>query len=162
MQISTVDDPSCSPSLKPSTGVILMKFLPASAVTLLLLLCYRLLIRSPRFEPDDAYIIHLASTLEWQHFLYIPAIYQQLSAAHLTPLTVPFYSLIQSASLPFRQMPFSTLWPSCSACGFSSARLSFARTSNFPNATSSCLSSCFCPSSRLGQFSAGSTQHTTF
>lgn len=100
MQISTMNDPSCSLSLKPSSGAIRMKFLPASAVTLLLLLCYWLLIRSPHFEGDDAYIIYLTSTLEWYRFLYLPAIYQQLSAAHLTPLTVPFYSLIQAIS-PF-------------------------------------------------------------
>lgn len=67
---------------------------------ILLLLCYWLLIRSPHFEADDAYIIYLASTLEWYRFLYLPAIYQQLSAAHLTPLSVPFYSLIQAIS-PF-------------------------------------------------------------
>ncbi|SDH74602.1 hypothetical protein [Nitrosomonas sp. Nm132] len=77
-----------------------MKFLPASAVTLLLLFCYWLVIRSPHFESDDAYIIYLASTWEWHRFLYVPAIYQQLSAAHLTPLTVPFYSLVQAIS-PF-------------------------------------------------------------
>jgi hypothetical protein len=84
--------------LKPLAGKSLIPFLPSLAITLLLLFCYRLLIRSPRFEHDDAYIIHLATTLEWYQLLYIPAIYQQLSTAHLTPLTVPFYSLIQYIS----------------------------------------------------------------
>lgn len=82
-----------------------VKYLPASAVTFVLLLCYWLLIRSPHYEQDDAYIIYLASNQEWYRFLYLPAIYQQLSAAHLTPLTVPFYSLIQAIS-PFSAATF--------------------------------------------------------
>lgn len=82
-----------------------VKYLPASAVTFVLLLCYWLLIRSPHYEQDDAYIIYLASNQEWYRFLYLPAIYQQLSAAHLTPLTVPFYSLLQAIS-PFSAATF--------------------------------------------------------
>ncbi|WP_244070248.1 hypothetical protein [Nitrosomonas sp. PY1] len=72
-----------------------MKFITVLVVILLLLLCHWLLIDFPHFESDDAYIIYLTSTLDWYHFLYVPEIYQQLSAAHLTPFAVPFYTLIQ-------------------------------------------------------------------
>lgn len=72
-----------------------MKFITALIVILLLLLCHWLLIDFPHFESDDAYLIYLASTLDWYRFLYVPEIYQQLSVAHLTPFSVPFYTLIQ-------------------------------------------------------------------
>ncbi|MCC8997042.1 MAG: hypothetical protein LM517_08330 [Nitrosomonas sp.] len=72
-----------------------MKFTVSLLIILLFLLCYRLLIDFPHFESDDSYIIYLSSVLDWYRFIYVPEIYQQLSAAHLTPFTVPFYTLIQ-------------------------------------------------------------------
>ena len=72
-----------------------MKFITALIIILLLLLCHWLLIDFPHFESDDAYLIYLASTLDWYRFVYVPEIYQQLSVVHLTPFAVPFYTLIQ-------------------------------------------------------------------
>lgn len=58
-----------------------------------LLLLWRASVTAPNFAHDDAYHLFLVSDLSWYRCLFVPEVYQRISTAHLTPLSVAYYTL---------------------------------------------------------------------